>query len=144
MAAGQRLTAGSGQHDRLTGTAAKGWDGPPRRARKPDRAGSEWMRRYGGGTARFTGRNWASGLAPRGQSALVCSSQLTCKFPYLFFPRDIHNAFGIVEKAFAQQIRQPGFELCPLRDGFGNLESLMGWLRTRHSAPDARRRTIKQ
>ncbi len=27
--------------------------------------------------------------------------QLTCKLPYLFFPRDIHNAFGIVVEAFA-------------------------------------------
>jgi len=30
--------------------------------------------------------------------------QLTCKFPYLVFPRDIHDAFGIVVKTVAQQI----------------------------------------
>jgi len=38
--------------------------------------------------------------------ALVVSSsafEFICKFLYLFFPRDIHNSCGIVEKAFAQK-----------------------------------------
>jgi|GEM_PF-4313928 len=50
--------------------------------------------------------------------------QLTCKFPYLFFPRDIDYAFGIVVKAFVQEADKPRFESCPVGDIRGNSEGL--------------------
>ena len=67
--------------------------------------------------------------------------QFICKFPYLFFPRYIHHAFGIVVKAFARQIHKPRFEFCPFRHGPGDCENLL--LRTRQSAPAERIRTIQ-
>jgi len=59
----------------------------------------------------------------QGLSAILAglsNLQFICKFLYLFFPRDIHDPFGIVEEAFAQNVGQPGFEFCPFYEGWGN------------------------
>ena len=40
------------------------------------------------------------------------ASELICKFPYLFFPRDTHDSFRIVVKAFAQESSEPSLDSC--------------------------------
>jgi len=47
------------------------------------------------------------------QLVFPAASDLICKFPYLFFPRDIHDSFRIVVKAFAQERSEPGLDSCP-------------------------------
>jgi hypothetical protein len=42
------------------------------------------------------------------------------KFPYLFFPRDIHDTFGVVEQAFLQQVHKPQLEPCALDEDWCN------------------------
>jgi len=39
--------------------------------------------------------------------------QLICKFPYLFFPLDIHDSPGIVVEAVVQESEEPSFDFCP-------------------------------
>jgi hypothetical protein len=44
----------------------------------------------------------ANSIAQTFHSTLICpAAQFTCKLLYLFFPRDIHNSFGIVVQAVA-------------------------------------------
>jgi hypothetical protein len=61
-----------------------------------------------------------SGKASQPILAGLSNLQFICKFLYLFFPRDIHDPFGIVEEAFAQNVGEPGFEFCPFYEGWGN------------------------
>jgi len=56
-------------------------------------------------------------------------SELTCKSPYLFFPRDIDDSFRIVVKAFAQKTSKSSLEFCPSQQRSGNDDGIR--LRTR-------------
>ena len=62
--------------------------------------------------------------------------QLTCKFPYLFFPLDIHDSPRIVVEAVVQESEKLSLEFCPFEKGSGNDDHT--WLRTRQSTPNIR------
>ena len=66
----------------------------------------------------------SAGTLEAQKATLAVLLQLTCKLPYLFFPRDIHDTFGIVVKAFAQKVGQFGLEFCPLCERMRNKQFL--------------------
>lgn len=96
-------------------------------------------------TSRVDGEATVSAKSNRIQAvrrlALSSVFQFICKILYLFFPRDVHDSFGIVEKAFAQSIQEADFEFCPFGKRLGNKKFLR--LGTCHSPPADRRREIK-
>ena len=67
-------------------------------------------------------------------------SKIICKFLYLFFPRDIHNASCIVVKAVAQVYKKRSSGCAVFGEVRGDYETAM--LRTRYRAPNERSREI--